>query len=532
MYDILFKKVTVVDGTGGAPYEADVAVAGDRIAEIAPELCGAASVVVAGAGLVLAPGFIDIHSHTDANIFENPFAESKLLQGVTLDVTGNCGLGFFPVAENRRGILEEYLAMHEFVFPQGGIKWSDLAGFADKLEKVGIGVNLAPLIGHGALRIAVMGMENRPPERQEMGEMKRLLEEMLAQGAWGMSTGLIYPPGSFASTEELIELAVVLARKCALYASHIRGEGTTLFAAIDEAIEIGRKSGAAIEVSHLKALGKANWGRAREALNRIAGARRQGIDIGADQYPYEATETTLSVLLPGWALAGGAQETGKRLADAKLIPKLAEAIKELIVTRGDAATIMFTGIASEKLRFLSGKTLADAAALWNLAPEAAALRILQEDISTHAAFFSLSPADVESIMKSDFVAVGSDGLALSAANAEGMTHPRSYGTFPLVLETGVRERGLLSLEKAIYKMTGLPSHRLGLTDRGIIRSGYIADLALFDPSKIAARSTFANPHQYPTGIRMVTVNGQIAARDGKLTGVLAGLVLKKHGSLN
>jgi len=529
MYDILFEKVTVVDGTGAAPYQADVAVAGERIAAIAPALRVNASVVVAGDGLVLAPGFIDIHSHTDANIFQNPFAESKLLQGVTLDVVGNCGLSSFPVTDKRRRMLEEYLAMHEFFFPEGGISWSDLAGFAEQLEKVGIGVNIAPLVGHGALRIAIMGMENRRPDRQEMEKMKRLLEEMLSQGAWGMSTGLIYPPGSFAQAGELIELAEVLAHSRALYASHIRGEGATLLAAIEEALEIGRKSGVTVEVSHLKALGKANWGRGTEALKRLEKARQEGIDVGADQYPYEATETTLSVLLPDWALAGGAQETGNRLADERLLPQLEPEIKRLIAARGDAATIMFTGIASEKLRFLSGKTLADAAALWNLTPEATALRILREDLSAHAAFFSLAAADVEAIMRSDCVAVGSDGLALCAAAANVNTHPRSYGTFPRVLETGFREKNLLPLEKAVYKMTGLPAHRLGLTDRGIIRTGSIADLTLFAPSKIAARATFTAPHQYPAGIRMVTVNGQIAVADGKLTGVLAGRALKKRG---
>jgi len=527
MYDILFKKVTVVDGSGKTPFEADVAVAGERIAEVAPKLHGDASLVFADPGLVLAPGFIDIHSHTDANIFQNPLAESKLLQGVTLDVTGNCGLGFFPVTDNRKPLLEEYLAMHEFAFPKGGINWTDLAGFADRLDKVGIGVNMAPLVGHGTLRIAVMGMENRQPERREMQEMKRLLAEMLFQGAWGMSTGLIYPPGSFALTEELVELAGVLAHNRALYASHIRGEGTTLLAAIAEAIEIGRKSGAAIEVSHLKALGKANWGLGREALEMLTQASQEGIDIGADQYPYAATETTLSVLLPDWALAGGPHETGKRLLDASLMPLLQEEIKKLIASRGDAATIMLTGSDSEKLRFFSGKTLSETAAFWNMAPEEAALQILREDISAHAVFFSLSSADVEAIMKSELVAVGSDGLALDAAVADINTHPRSYGTFPRILETGVREKRLFSLEKAVYKMTGLPAQRLGLSDRGIIRTGCIADLVLFDQAEIATPSTFAAPHQYPVGIRMVTVNGQIAARDGRATGRRAGRVLRR-----
>jgi N-acyl-D-amino-acid deacylase len=530
MYDILFQAVTVVDGSGEKPFAADVAVAGGRIVEIAPGLGGTAPVVVAGRGLVLSPGFIDIHSHTDANIFASRSAASKLLQGVTLDVTGNCGLGFFPVAGGRRRMLEEYLAMHEFISPAGGIVWDDMAGFADRLEKTGIGLNMAPLVGHGALRIAVMGLENRPPNREEMDEMKRLLGEMLSQGAWGMSTGLVYPPGSFTRTDELIELAGVLARHRALYASHIRNEGPTLLAAIDEAIEIGRRSGAAVEISHLKALGKANWGRGGEALNRLEKARRENIDIAADQYPYEATETTLCVLLPDWAQEGGVRATRGRLFDARLASALKEQIREQIAERGGAALIAFTGIDSPALRFLSGRTLAEAAFSWKMTPEEAVLRILGEDISTHAAFFSLAADDVAGIMQSSYVCVGSDGLALDAPDPDVKTHPRSYGTFPRVLGRAVRAGKLLSLEKAVYKMTGLPASRLGLTERGIIRVGNIADLTLFDPERITDRATYEAPHQYPEGIRMVLVNGQIAARAGQLTGLCAGRVLRKNGA--
>jgi N-acyl-D-amino-acid deacylase len=528
MYDHLFRGATVVDGLGGAPVGRDVAVAGDRIAAVAPVLPDTAKYVIDAAGLVLAPGFIDIHSHTDATIFQNPSAVSKLLQGVTLEVTGNCGIGCFPVSRARRQMLQEFLVMHEFGLPEGGVDWDDMRSFADRLDGLGLGLNLAPLVAHGALRIAVMGSDDRRPNPDEMAQMKAVLGDMLSQGAWGLSTGLIYPPGSYAVTDELIELSRVLAAHGALYASHIRGEGATLMASIDEAIRIGQQAGVKVEVSHLKALGRANWGHGRAALERLEQARREGIDIGADQYPYEASQTALSVLVPAWAHAGGVADMRKRLTDALLTPRLRPDIQAAMHERGGPERLMICGAASERIRRVSGKFLSEIAATWAVAPEEAVIRMLIEDASVSAVYFSLSEGDVTAIMQSDHVAIGSDGRALAAASESAeSTHPRSYGTFPQVLGHFVREKGLVSLPAAVRKMTALPAGRLGLADRGMVRSGAAADLVLFDPSAIAARATFENPHQYPEGISLVMVNGKVAARDGRLTGERAGRVLRK-----
>ncbi|MBI5581409.1 MAG: D-aminoacylase [Deltaproteobacteria bacterium] len=528
MFDYLFRQATVVDGSGGPPVNVDVAVVGERITAVGPGLPGRAATIIDAADLVLSPGFIDIHSHTDATIFKNPSADSKLLQGVTLEVTGNCGLGCFPLTESRRHLLQDFLKMHEFGLPEEGLDWKDMQTFADRLDGLGLGLNLAPLVAHGALRIAAMGSDDRPPEPGEMAEMKALLKEMLFQGAWGFSTGLIYPPGSYAVTDELIELSRVLVPYNALYASHIRGEGATLMKAIDEAIQIGRQAGVKVEVSHLKALGQANWGLGRAALDKLARARREGVDIAADQYPYEASQTALSVLVPAWAHIGGVAQMRKRLLDAQSAPRLKSDIKTALIERGGPSRIMIFRAGSEHNLAFSRKSLSEVAESWNLVPEDAVIRLLREDASVSAVYFSLSDDDVTAILQSDQVAIGSDGRALTvSSNSTETTHPRSYGTFPRVLGHFVREKGLLSLATAIYKMTALPASRLGLADRGLVRPGYAADLVLFDPSVVAARATFENPHQYPMGISLVMVNGKVAARNGNPTAERAGRVLRK-----
>lgn len=528
MNDYLFKNATVVDGTGAAAVEADVAVVADCIAAVGRCLPATAAEVVDGAGLVLAPGFIDIHSHTDGTIFKNPLSESKLLQGVTLEVTGNCGLGSFPVAGERRDQLLGFLKMHDFQLPVEGLGWTDMETFARAVERAGIGLNLAPLVAHGPLRIAVMGSDNRPPMHGELQAMKTLLAAMLSQGAWGLSTGLIYPPGSYAATDELIELAKVLSSHGSLYTSHIRGEGATLMDSIEESIRIGSAAGAKVEVSHLKALGKDNWGKGREALERLERARRAGVDIAADQYPYEATQTTLAVLIPAWAHAGGVSAMLQRLADDAQRPRLQADVRAAVADRGGAERIRISSAGTEAGRALSGRSIAQVAADWGIPPEDAVIRLVTEnEASVGAVFFSLSEEDLLAIMRSDRVAVGSDGSGLSAADHAVVTHPRSYGTFPRVLGRFVREQQVLPLTTAVFKMTGLPADRLGLTDRGRIRPGFKADLVLFDPEEIADTATFENPHAYPQGIRLVMVNGTAAVRDGRPTGARAGRVLRK-----
>ncbi|HSV93951.1 MAG TPA: D-aminoacylase [Desulfobacterales bacterium] len=527
MNAFLFKNATIVDGSGGPALEADVAVNGDWITQVGP-VAGPAGEVIDASGLVLAPGFIDIHSHTDATVFENPSAASKLLQGVTLEVTGNCGLGCFPVSEDRRDLLLDFLKMHEFRLPAKGLAWTDMQSFAAEVEAAGIGLNLAPLVAHGPLRMAVMGSDDRPPEPGEMQAMMALLADQLCQGAWGFSTGLIYPPGCYAATDELIALAAVAAEHGAMYSSHIRGEASTLLDAVDEAIRIGRASGARVQVSHLKAVGPAHWGRGRVALERLAEARRAGVDIAADQYPYAASQTALSVLIPEWAHAGGVAAMLARIGDGQAKARLSAGIRAAVAERGGPERIRISGTGSDRNRALCGQHLAQVASAWGVPPEEAVVRLVaEEQAAVSAVFFSLSEDDLAVIVRSDTVAVGSDGAALAGTGDGGATHPRAFGTFPRVLGHFVRERKLLPLSTAVYKMTGLPAERLGLRDRGRIAAGFAADLVLFDPDAVADTATFASPRSYPNGIRMVIVNGRIAAQDGRPTAERPGRVLRR-----
>jgi N-acyl-D-amino-acid deacylase len=479
---------------------------------------------------VAAPGFIDIHSHTDLTIFKHPLAESKALQGVTTEVIGNCGIGAFPVIQERKSVLIDYLKMHEFQIPSDGLSWNNFTQYADQLDRIGLGVNLAPLVAHGALRIAALGAEDRAPSDKELEKMKNLLNESLEQGAWGLSTGLIYPPGSFAKIEELVDLARILARYDALYTSHIRGEGATLMEALDEAIHIGKKSSARVEVSHLKAMGKDNWGRGKEALLKLEKARQSGVDIAADQYPYEATSTSLTALIPSWAHAGGVSELLKRLASPETAERLQPEILREMNQRGGPIRIVIAEIGSEENIGLSGKNIGQIAELWNCAPETAVMRLLlEEKAAVGAVYFSLSDEDVAAILSSDQVSVGSDGTGMKAEEDFGIsTHPRSYGTFAKILGIYAREKGTLSLAKAIHKMTGLPAARLGFKNRGLIKPGFMADLVLFDPLTIQDRSTFDHPHQYAMGVVYSWVNGCPIVEKGIITGNTPGRVLRKR----
>jgi N-acyl-D-amino-acid deacylase len=531
MSSFLIRGAQIINGSKGEPFRGDIAVENGVITEVSPSIKGGAKTVIEADGLVAAPGFIDIHSHTDLTIFKHPLAESKALQGVTTEVIGNCGIGAFPVIQERKSVLVDYLKMHEFHLPSDGLSWNNFTQYADQLERIGLGLNLAPLVAHGALRIAILGAEDRAPSDRELEKMRTLLTESLEQGAWGLSTGLIYPPGSFAKTEELVDFARVVANYGALYSSHIRGEGATLMEALDEAIRIGKGSGVRVEVSHLKAMGKDNWGRGKEALLKLEKARRSGVDIAADQYPYEATSTSLTALVPSWAHAGGVSELLKRLASPETAERLQPEILREMNQRGGPIRIVIAEIRSAKNAGLSGKNIGQIGELWNCAPETAVMRLLlEEKAAVGAVYFSLSEEDVTAILSSDQVSVGSDGTGMKAEEDSGTsTHPRSYGTFPRVLGVYARDKGTLSIARAIHKMTGLVVSRLGLKNRGLIKPGYAADLVLFDPLTIQDRSTFDHPHQYAIGVVYAWVNGCPTVQEGIITGNTPGRVLRKRG---
>jgi len=528
LYSLLIKNGLVLDGSGTPGKIADIAIDEDKIAAVGSSLPGEARRVIDARGLAVAPGFIDIHSHSDRTIIDTPTADSKIRQGVTTEVVGNCGIGPFPVTAAHRSELESYFDTLEGN-GHAAIDWRDFSGFAAAVESARPALNIAPLVGHGSLRIAAMGSADRPPTAAEMACMEELLAENLRQGAWGLSTGLIYPPGSFAKTEELVALGYILAQHGAIYTSHLRGESSTLQAAVEEAIHIARASGSRAVISHLKAIGRPFWGGGAKALSRLEEVRAEGVDIWADQYPYQATSTGLSALMPGWVQDGGRERMLERLTAPELAAELQQEIASQIDVRGGAANIQIAATGSPRNRGLCGRTLADASRLWQVLPEAAVIRLLAEERgSVNAVYFSLGEADLEAIMRSPDVAVASDGYAYNAEQyKDSVPHPRSYGTFVRVLGHFVREKNTLSLEAAVRKMTSLPAGIIGLNDRGSIKPGFMADLTVFDPATVNDTATFADPHRYAQGISHIIVNGMVAVEESHLTGNRAGRVLKK-----
>ncbi|MDR7515989.1 MAG: D-aminoacylase [Armatimonadota bacterium] len=533
MLDLVFRRARIVDGTGNPWFPGDVGVEGDRIARLGDLTGTAARRVIDLEGQVLAPGFIDLHTHSDFSLPVFPRAESMVSQGVTTQLVGNCGFSPFPVAPARLEMLRAWVAAFDAGIPWS---WTDAAGFAAHLDALPLACNVALQVGHGAVRVAAMGFDDRRPSAAELGAMRRLLAEAFEQGVFGFSTGLIYPPGSFADTEELIALAEVGRRYGAFYSSHVRGEADTLVDAVGEALEVGRRTGVPVQLSHHKAAGVRNWGRTETTLAMIDRARAEGYDVLADQYPYTASSTTLTAILPGWAMNGGIDQMLRRLADpavrqrirAELLrvhpdnPQRPRGVREF-----DPAAIMIAAVPEGVDRRCEGRRLTDIASERGEEPVDTALWLLEQGKGgVQMVVFTLSEDDVRRVMRHPAVAVASDGWALSPA-AGGRPHPRSYGTFARVLGRYVREHRLLTLEEAVRKMTSLPAQRLRCYDRGLIRPGCAADLVAFDPDRVVDLSTFDAPHQFAEGVSYVVVNGQVVFEANQDTGARAGRVLRR-----
>lgn len=521
MFDIIIKGGEVVDGTGASPFSADVGIRDGRIGAVGSLETKAAQVINAR-GLLVAPGFIDMHSHSDLALLLNPRAESKIRQGITTEVIGNCGSSPAPAKEETLDLLKAELDIESL---QLHWDWLSMGEYLKRLEKQGIALNIVPLIGHGTIRTAVMGFENRAPNDAEMKEIKELIRQAMEEGAFGLSTGLIYAPGSYAETDELIELSRVVAGYNGIYCSHIRGEGDTLLVAVEEAIRIGREAGLRVQLSHHKAVGKKNWGKVKESLEMIDSARESGLDVNADQYPYVATSNALSDALPSWMHEGGKESMLGRLKD----PTVRERIrKEMKIREGywEDTRIAYC----ETHKECEGKSIQEIAGLRKVDPFTATFDLLEEEKAVvQIVRFGLSEDDVRTVMKHPAVMIGSDGsaLAIYGALSRGKPHPRNYGTFPRVLGKYVREEGVVSMEEAIRKMTALPAQKLGLRDRGLIREGMFADITIFDPERVRDKATFTDPHQYPVGIEYVLVGGTPVIEKGEHTERLHGRVLER-----
>ena len=525
MLDIKLEGGRAIDGTGRPALRADVGIKGEAIAAIGDLSLEPAGLTIHATGLTVTPGFIDVHSHSDWRLWSNRRAESKIRQGVTTEVVGNCGFSPAPVSDEFRGEMRGFA----LYLPAGmDFSWRSMRDYLRRYGEGGTSLNVVQLVGHGTVRLAAMGFARRRPTASELAVMERLVDAAMEDGAWGLSTGLIYAPGSYAETDEIVALARRAAGR-GFYASHIRGEGATLLVAVTEAIRVGREAGLPVEVSHVKAAGRPSWGKVKEALALIDGARQEGLDVTADAYPYAASSTSLRTLLPDWVLEGGIDAMLERLAS----PAIRERIRAEVQDSGEG---LARGLGWEDVMIAcapsrpdaEGRRLSEIASAGKEHPlEAAMDLIVAESGKGHIVLFQLHEDDLRRALVHPQVMIGSDGssLAVSGELAAGKPHPRSYGTFPRVLARYVREEGLIPLETAIHKMTGLPAARLGLRDRGVLRLGAKADLVAFDAEHVADRATFDDPHRYPVGIEHVLVNGRLVVRDGEHTGTLPGRVL-------
>ncbi|HEV8131296.1 MAG TPA: D-aminoacylase [Acidobacteriota bacterium] len=507
----LLKDGRILDGFGRTAYHGDILIVGDRIRRIGKIRKAGRAEVIALAGRCVAPGFIDIHTHTDSQLTVNPHAESKLRQGVTTELTGNCGSSAVPSRRN----------------PD-----LDFVSYTASLEALPLSINYASLVGHGSLRAFVVGEENRLASATELAKMKELLDLYIGQGAFGLASGLEYTPGSFAGTEELAELNRVTRLHNALYATHMRNEGDRLIEAIQEAIDVAQRSGARLEISHLKTEGRSNWSKIDAALGEIESARKKGLDIHFDRYPYIAFSTGLATIYPLWLREGGPEVFLSRLKDDALMEKARTEVEAKVRSANSWDAYFVASVEGGANKWTQGKSIQQVADNRKIAPfDAARALMIEEKANVSIVAFAMNEDNLVRILQHPLAMIGSDGNALAAAGplAEGRPHPRSFGTFPRVLGLYAREKKAFRLEDAVKKMTSLPAAKMKLPQRGGISTGYFADLVIFDPEKIADTATFENPFNYPTGIDYVFVNGICALRNGEINPQRSGRVLR-YGS--
>lgn len=518
--DCLFKGACIVDGTGAKAFIGDVAIAGQQIVAVGRLNGLAAEHTERCEGLVLAPGFIDIHTHADVALLRQPRAEPAVFQGVTTQVFSNCGIGFAPLTDSSVSVQRDLFGP---VFgPDEGVDWSwrSVGEYLDRLDGH-VATNVVFLVPHAALRIAVMGLETRPANEEERNQMCRLLRESLEAGAAGLSTSPWYAPLCAAEAREFRELMGVVREYGGVYATHMRSYTSGLLSSLQEEIEHSAQTGVPVQVSHLACVGKPNWGLSERVLEMLAKARERGIDITCDSYPYLAGCTLLFAMLPNWVKAEGPQHILEKVRHPQTRARI---VADLSREYFDWSQGQICGVATEKNKPLEGRGFAEVARERGICPAELVCALLdEEDLKVSFLIHTGNEADMRTILASPFQMVGSDGLHL-----EGRTHPRLFGTFPRVLGRYVREERVLTLEQAIHKMTGAPAARLGLKDRGILRPGAAADLVLFDPNTVSDTATYEDPCRFPVGIRQVLVNGTLVLRNGKHTGALPGRVLRKR----
>lgn len=532
-YDVILRGGTVYDGSGGAPYVADIAIAGDRIAAIGHIDAGRGRRELDVRGLAVAPGFINMLSWATETLLIDGYAQSDLRQGVTLEVFGE-GWSMGPLNDAMK---------RELVEQQGDLRydiaWTTLGEYLEHLEKRGVAVNVASFVGATTVRIHVLGYENRAPTPDELERMRTLVRQAMEEGALGVGASLIYAPAFYADTSELVELCRVAAEYGGMYIVHMRSEGDRLLEALDETLRIAREAGIPTEIYHLKAAGRENWHKLPQAIAAIERARAAGLRVTADMYTYTAGATGLDASMPPWVQEGGLKQWIARLKDPAVRARVAHEMRtpspeweNLYLKAGSAEHVLLVGFRNEMLKPLTGKSLAEVARLRGVSPEEAAMDLVIEDESrVSAVYFLMSEDNVRLQIRQPWVSFGSDAEALAP---EGVflkfnPHPRAYGNFARLLGRYVRDEKLIPLEEAIRRLTSLPADNLGLQDRGRITPGHFADLAVFDPASVQDHATYELPHRYATGVRHVFVNGVQVLENGEPTGALPGRVVRGRG---
>lgn len=532
MFDVIIYGGDVIDGTGTARVRTDVGIAAGRIGELADLSGASAASRIDARGKIVCPGFIDSHAHSEISVLARPDASAKIRQGVTTDVVGNCGFSAYPLTDRTIDLARSF-AQPVLGHPKIEWDWRDAAGYFERLERQGSAINVATLIGHGTVRNAVLGFDKRAPSPAEMKSMQRLLEQGMEQGALGLSTGLCYAPGVFADTNEIVELCRVVARKGGLYATHLRDQSDRLEKAVEEALDIGRRSGVPVLISHHKAAGSRNWGKVNRTLGMLDAANASGTKTWSDVYPYIAGQSTMLSMLPPWAIEGGVEAMLSRLTDAAIRQQITLDFETGLPGWENRAAalgwdnVIISSVVTDANRDLAGVSV-HVAALRRGKNELDFLMDLLVDERGMVGRQSIQccEEDVLTVLTHERTMIGSDGLDVENP------HPRQYGCFARVLGEYVRERQALSLEMAIHKMTGLTATTFGFRDLGLIRTGKRADIVVFDPETIRERGTFSEPSRHPDGIDWVLVGGVAAVAQGMPTGARNGQVLRKGGATN
>jgi N-acyl-D-amino-acid deacylase len=534
-YDLILRNGTIYDGSGGAPYQGDVAVQGDTIAAVGDLGDARGTREIDVNGLAVAPGFINMLSWSVESLIEDGHSQSEIRQGVTLEVMGeDTSMG--PMSQKMkddhvRGILGNSDIQYD-------IEWTTLGEYLEWLENRGVSTNIASFVGSGTLRIHAMGYDDRPPTHEELEAMKALVREAMEEGAMGMSAALIYPPAAYASTEEIIELASVVSQYDGMYISHIRGEGSTLLEAVDEFIEIVRRAGVRGEIYHLKSAGPANWPLFDQAIQKIALALAAGLPITADMYPYPYSGTGLDACIPPWAHDGGDEKLRERLKDPAIRERLKKEMGfasdewENMYQQNRAEKILLSGFRKDHLKPLAGKTLAQVAAERGTPPDDTLMDLLIEDESRiFTIYFTMSEDNVRKAVALPWVSFCSDAQSQAPEGVflKSNPHPRAYGSFARILGKYVRDEGVIPLEKAVRRLSAFPADNLKIEGRGRLKPGYYADVVVFDPATIQDHATPEQPQVYATGMQHVFVNGVQVLQDGEHTGAKPGRVVRGPG---